>query len=206
MALDESLFRKQIQKKDPHSILRFYRFDEPTLTIGYGMWRAANSSMEGGTQMIRRITGGGIVSHTPQDLTYSLIMPLDSTPSLKRAEDSYYLIHDLLKNSFKSLSLSAELYQTGDSNHGQKKISYCFDSPVLHDVMLEGKKIAGAGQKRSFGYLLHQGSIAWGEVLHVNPVALEQEFCGSFAGNLADAFKLSIREIGANKIKIEANG
>lgn len=184
MAFDERLFHGQIQANDHSSVLRFYRFSEPTLTVGYGMWRAAQGAL--GQKLIRRITGGGIVSHTIQDLTYCLIVPLDAHVSLKKVKDSYFFIHSALKNSFKVLGLNADLYQTCDSTCGEK-ISYCFNSPALHDVMLEGKKVAGAGQKRSLGYLLHQGSIAWAEVISKKPDLSEDEFCRKFSDGLSEA-------------------
>lgn len=184
MTFDEQLFRKQIQDQDCSPILRFYRFSQPTLTVGYGMWQAAHGSL--GEQLIRRITGGGIVAHTAEDLTYSFIAPLDLHRSLRKVKDSYFLIHTILKNSFISFGLNADLYQTCGSPCGAK-VSYCFDSPVLHDVMLEGKKIAGAGQKRSSGYLLHQGSIAWKAVTGKKSDLQEDEFCRKFSDDLAKA-------------------
>ena len=184
MTFDEQLFAKQIETQEPSSILRFYRFSEPTLTVGYGMWRVAQSSV--GQKLIRRITGGGIVSHTAQDLTYSFIAPLDAHTSLKKAKDSYLFIHDILKNSFKAFGLNADLYQTCNGVCAEK-ISYCFNSPVLHDVMLGDQKIAGAGQKRNSGYLLHQGSIAWAEILAQKPLLSETEFCRKFSQDLSEA-------------------
>jgi len=184
MAFDEQLFQRQIQAQDHSSVLRFYRFSKPTLTVGYGMWQAAQETVK--QKLIRRITGGGIVSHTAQDLTYSLITPLDAHVSLKKVKDSYFFIHDILKNSFKALGLKADLYQTCN-DVCTEKISYCFNLPVLHDVMLEGKKIAGAGQKRSLGYLLHQGSIDWAEVMGKKPDLSENEFRRKFSDDLSEA-------------------
>ena len=39
MAIDEILFLRSIQNGEINSILRFYRFSPPTITVGYGMWR-----------------------------------------------------------------------------------------------------------------------------------------------------------------------
>ncbi len=192
MESDEHLFREHIQEQNEGAVLRFYRFNEPTLTIGYGMWRAAKGAVNGSIPAVRRLTGGGIVSHTPKDLTYSLITCLEVHPSLRNAQDSYRLIHEALQKSFQSLGFNADLYQTCDSDCKQEKISYCFDSPVLHDVMLGKKKIAGAGQKRSFGYLLQQGSIAWEVIRQARPELSESEFCVTFAEQLSHLFKLSV--------------
>ncbi|GEM_PF-6074771 len=205
MAVDEFLFRRQIESCDQDSILRFYRFSHPTVTVGYGMWQALQTK----TKAIRRITGGGIVSHTPMDLTYSFITPINHA-SLQKVRDSYWLIHSILKKSFARLNIHAELYPVCDKTSESEKISHCFTSPVMHDLMLNNHKIAGAGQKRSKGYLLHQGSIAWNFAVQENPNLSEIEFAQTFAEFLASEFNQSIHETSLNSCEVKlletANG
>jgi lipoate-protein ligase A len=47
--------------------------------------------------------------------------------------------------------------ETGVSHPGYT--GHCFANPVRADVMIDGRKIAGAAQRRTRGGLLHQGSI-----------------------------------------------
>ena len=202
MAVDEFLLRNQIQTKDPNSILRFYRFSEPTITVGYGMWQAVRLEMNNQIPSIRRVTGGGMVMHEQSDLTYSLIVPLNHQVIFKKVKESYYLIHEELRNALRYFGITTELFdqigrQAIESNPSSKpkRVSFCFDSPVSFDVMFSGRKIAGAGQKRTQGYLLHQGSIAWNVLTEAYPDLVESDFCDQFATYLSHLLHLPIKEI-----------
>ena len=203
MTVDEFLLKNQIRKKDPNSILRFYRFNEPTITVGYGMWQAVQPQMNERIPFVRRITGGGMVVHGASDLTYSFIVPLSCQPMLRKVKESYFFIHQELKRALDHFGVKTELFEKNCSASevldGSRckagRVSFCFDSPVLFDVMLSGKKIAGAGQKRTQGYLLHQGSIAWSMLTEVCPQLLESDFCVQFAEGLANLLALQIKKV-----------
>ena len=202
MAVDEFLLKNQIQKKDSNPILRFYRFNEPTVTVGYGMWQAVYSEKNQNIPFVRRITGGGMVVHGGSDLTYSLILPLSRQPLLRKVKESYFLIHEALRKTLAHFGIATELFDKKcdaasdlDPERKKEKASFCFEAPVLFDVMLSGKKVAGAGQKRSQGHLLHQGSIAWAVLTEGNPSLLESDFSNEFAAHLGDLLGLRIKEI-----------
>ena len=202
MACDEFLFRRQIRTNDRSSVLRFYRFSEPALTVGYGLWRSAASAMGAEVPLIRRITGGGIVRHDTSDLTYSLTVPIAEGQALRGVRESYFLIHRELCRALNDLGIKAELFEEDGCarkplsyRHAQRRDSFCFDSPVLYDVMLSGKKAAGAGQKRALGYLLHQGSIAWNLLIEACPSLSESAFLTQFSGRIGNLLALSIKEI-----------
>src|SRR3989338_3455045 len=192
MAVDEFLLRSQIQKKDQNPILRFYRFNDSAVTVGYGIWRSITQEKNYSTPLIRRITGGGMVLHGQHDLTYSLIVPLERCKMLRRVRRSYFLIHDALKKSLQHFRIPASLFEKDCANN---QGTYCFDSPVKYDVMLSGKKIAGAGQKRTLGYLLHQGSIAWGELTQASSHLSESDFYCEFSTALGNLFGVQTKEI-----------
>ncbi len=202
MAVDEFLLKSQIQKKDLNSILRFYRFNEPTITVGYGMWQAVHTKMNSQIPFVRRITGGGMVVHGRSDLTYSLVVPLSRQTILKRVKESYHLIHEELRRALGHFGIATELFEKkynavteSDAMCKTERISFCFDSPVLFDVMLSGKKIAGGGQKRTQSYLLHQGSIAWNLLTEAFPNLVESDFCSQFAACLGGLLDLPIKGI-----------
>jgi lipoyl(octanoyl) transferase len=190
MAADLFLLRNSIQNRECGSVLRFYRFSEPTWTVGYGAWRVVRLDQASRVPVIRRSTGGGIVCHGT-DLTYSLIVPIQADRTLARVRESYISIHQVLKQAFADMGISLTLYEhCGDLSGG-----YCFETPVFGDVMLGNRKIAGAGQKRSFHYLLHQGSIAW-EALRGHFAHLDEfELCARFADRMAQFLKLPLKEI-----------
>ena len=192
MARDESLFRNSIQTQDQNAILRFYRFSEPTFTVGYGLWSKVHQSLAGEIPVVRRITGGGIVSHKESDLTYAFIIPYTSFISLRKARGSYLFIHEALKRALLDFGVRTHFFEGCGEN---QKSNYCFESPVLYDVMLNQNKVAGAGQKRTLGFLLHQGSIAWGLLNQARPELSEIDFCIAFSSHLAKMLDLSVKEI-----------
>ena len=55
--------------------------------------------------------------------------------------------------------------------------------------MIDGRKVAGGAQKRSRGYLLHQGSIAWPILLEYTSHLEEEDFKCRFAEALSRMFQ-----------------
>ena len=200
MAIDEFLLRQAIAKQDPRPLIRFYEFSKPTMTVGYGLWSKIAPQMKGGIETVRRITGGGIVRHGT-DLVYGFISPLSLSPALRRPRESYQYIHETLRSVLNSFGLRTQLYgqtcgcpPTGTSKNSAKSGSFCFDSPVLFDVMLGERKVAGAGQKRTMGYLLQQGSIEWSIISEVEPGLTFSEFIRAFSSALAVGLDLSVKD------------
>ncbi|MBI1884517.1 MAG: lipoate--protein ligase family protein [Chlamydiae bacterium] len=145
MAVDEGLLLAEIPA------LRFYDWETFSYSIGY--FQKINGDLSLDRPFVRRWTGGGIVPHG-DDLTFSLVLALESVPFLKNIQESYGWIHGVLKNAFVSLGVSAEVYE-GKSQEG----NFCFQTPVKGDLVVESRKIAGGAQRRRRGFLLHQGSI-----------------------------------------------
>ena len=191
MAVDEFLFRNQTEARNPNAILRFYRFSKPALTVGYGAWRALRSDLQSGLRLIRRITGGGIVRHE-SDLVYTLVAPIAIHPSLGRAQNAYPFIHELLMTTLFTFGISTECFKPSGK---RETSSFCFEAPVPFDVMLGDKKVAGAGQKRSNSYLLHQGSIEWSTLVAHAPNLSEDLFVRRFSTCLAQRFDVPIRDL-----------
>jgi lipoate-protein ligase A len=105
---------------------------------------------------VRRLTGGGIVDHR-SDWTYTLVAPAGAGFSKSRGTESYRLIHAALSMALVEEGIDARL-SSGAQQTGE---SLCFRNPVGHDVVDEtGRKLAGAGQRRTKCGFLHQGSVA----------------------------------------------
>ncbi len=199
MQMDEMLFRRAIRAKEINATLRFYRFSEPCWTVGYGIWKSASASSET-MPAIRRLTGGGIVKHG-EDLTYALVAPYHGEEPLARVRKSYFFIHEALCCVLHKFGLKAERYAS-ECESGK----FCFDSPVTDDVMLRGKKVAGGAQKRSQGYLLHQGSIAWPLLLEAKFDLNELRFARAFADELGNSLGLLVKESSLETEDIEYTG
>lgn len=157
MAVDEVMLRNGLAD----SILRVYRWSEPALTIGYFEGaEQARLQMDAKTlPLIRRFTGGGTVLHGA-DLPYTIIIPktvCDGVFGNDRAA-SYRAIHQALAKTLQGIGISEVALATqADKSVGKP----CFVSPVREDLIHSetGKKIAGAGQRRTSEGVIHQGSI-----------------------------------------------
>ncbi len=150
-------------------VLRIYRWDQPTVTIGYAQNLSKLAEALPGWPVVRRWTGGGVVLHE-NDFTYSVIVPGCHPWAETRPLDSYRLIHESL-----AMALADGSRLAGPED--LIEAPFCFVAPALHDVVRGKMKIAGAGQRRSKLGLLHQGS--------VQQVVLKDDFWPCWAAQLA---------------------
>jgi lipoate-protein ligase A len=99
-----------------------------------------------------------------------------------RPAESYRLIHLAL---FEVLA-GGECHYELAAQDCPKRSSACFDNPVRSDLLRNGKKIAGAGQRRSRAGLLHQGSVQIPESEHPSGETLAKKMAG-----VVEAFSLT---------------
>ena len=152
MALDEALLEHAAEIGAP--VLRFYGWTEPAATFGYSQRYAEVAQWTSLRPLIRRITGGGLVPHDA-DWTYSLNVPPEAEWYRLRAEESYRRLHEWVAAAFAAVAVAAEL-----SPCCAKELpGQCFAGAEKFDVLAEGRKIAGAAQKRNKLGLLIQGSV-----------------------------------------------
>ena len=146
--------------------IRFYGWRSPALSFGYfGEFSdVATYALE--RDLVRRWTGGGIVFHG-DDLTYSIVIPTSDPVFHESSLAIYEKIHQALANALTRVGISAAVAGVVDpggvsvSHHAAVSASgyNCFTNPVPADVMMDGRKIAGAAQRRTRRGLLQQGSI-----------------------------------------------
>lgn len=146
MAVDEALLR---ECKGP--VLRFYRWSEPAVSIGYFQ---QSSIVPSGRVFVRRYTGGGLVDHAA-DVTYSIIVPRGHEFYQLGAARSYEAVHRVIAEGLRDGGMPVELADEKMSGVGDA----CFRKPVRFDVMSNGRKVAGAAQRRTREGCLHQGSL-----------------------------------------------
>lgn len=150
MAADELLSRR------PEAWLRVYRWAKPAVSYGYfDRAEEARRLFPGAEEYIRRWTGGGIVDHR-HGQTYTLTLP--AKPGLVYPESAalYAWIHGALTTTLQACGVECRLL-SADAPHGGRA---CWASPVCSDITdAAGHKLAGAGQRRHAGAVLHQGLI-----------------------------------------------
>lgn len=136
--------------------LRLYRWLTPAVSFGYFIRHAAVFALWPGLEPVRRMTGGGMVDHRA-DLTYSLILPAAHTLAMGPPRESYRSIHAAIAAWMDRRGIRTELAPQPGANSA----NVCFESPAEFDLVTEGRKIAGAAQRRTRSGLLHQGSILY---------------------------------------------
>ena len=135
-------------------VLRSYRWEPGWGSCGYFIKAAELPDWP--LRWVRRWTGGGIVDHRA-DWTYTLWVPNGGGLAEAKGGESYRLIHEALVAALRASGVAARLSGAAPPAAGGE----CFAQPVEHDVLdAAGRKIAGAGQRRTARGLLHQGSVA----------------------------------------------
>jgi hypothetical protein len=181
MALDEALLEAMPRLGRP--VLRFYGWTEPAATFGYFQKYADVERATLLRPLIRRPTGGGIVPHD-RDWTYSLLFPPDHEWHSLPAEESYRRVHEWIRAAFAKLNVVTDLAP------GCRKSApgECFVGHVKFDLLWQGRKIAGAAQRRNKLGLLIQGSVQ-PPPISLTRAAWEQAMVG--AGKTASAMTWS---------------
>ncbi len=152
MAWDEVALESAAPHDPP--LLRFYRWDGQAATYGRFQRREQVSLLTSLRPLVRRPTGGGLVLHRG-DWTYSLLLPSSHPWCRLRAPESYRRLHQWIGRSLRSLdidvSLAGEPVEEGPGR--------CFAGAERDDLIHQGRKVAGASQRRSRRGLLIQGSL-----------------------------------------------
>jgi lipoate-protein ligase A len=182
MALDEALWQSCAIPT-----LRLYEWDHPAITFGY-FGRYTDVIRTGPNQdVVRRCTGGGIVFHGT-DLTYALIVPPNDGVSATSPRTAYAEVHRAIQWALRDIGIEATLVESTAQDTGHRtnpppasptSTGPCFANPVAFDLLVSGKKVAGAAQRRSRAGLLQQGSI--------QNVQLSQTFPDRFAAALCES-------------------
>ena len=172
MAMDEVLLRRL-----DAPLLRIYRWARPAVSFGYFEKFEPVENEYPFFDLVRRWTGGGVVSHG-DDLTYSLLVPINEPFMGLSTSDSYRAIHERIAGALRHCGLDASAaVQTCE------KISQaCFENKTMYDIMLNNRKIAGAAQRRTKLGLLHQGSI---QVVKL-PVMFAENLATNFSAKIVD--------------------
>jgi len=163
--------------------IRFYRWCSPALSFGYFGKFSDVAIYAAERDLVRRWTGGGIVFHG-DDLTYSIVIPASDPTFDETSIAIYEKIHRALAHALNESGSRTELVALARCDDPRKlsgqpgvPTDSCFVNPVRADVMIGGRKVAGAAQRRIRGGLLQQGSI--------QGVNLENGLADSFAGALS---------------------
>ncbi len=168
MAVDSGLLSEVEQADLPLTVLRFYAWVQPTISVG------RNQSMEKavdlefcnshGLSVVQRPTGGHAVLHG-DELTYAIASNDLSQFDGGSIYSTYRRISEALSLGYRRLGIESILSPETVRRNGEKrrqKIAYddpCFVSPSRYELLVDGRKLVGSAQRRLRRGFLQHGSM-----------------------------------------------
>lgn len=171
MAVDEALL--EAARQEQLTALRFYRWSEPTLSLGYFQKSLPqNFPVElKGISRVRRLSGGGAILHH-HEWTYSCAIP-PSHPIAGAPVTLYEIVHRKIISLLNEQRIPAKIRRAATSENADEPF-LCFGRQDPRDILLEKHKIVGSAQRRRRGAVLQHGSL----LLKRSPYA--REYSGLF--------------------------
>ena len=173
MALDNSLLDLHSQDPQSPSILRFYRWTPPAISLGLHQkqypirWNAI--AQKHNLDIVRRPSGGRAVLHQGE-LTYAVITRADicgdkvgefddNTFGRKRSHrEIYEYISEFLIQGFAKLGINLSY---GKAGRGYIHNPSCFSTATNADLVIaDGRKLIGSAQVYRHNSVLQHGSIS----------------------------------------------
>ncbi|MFB6346508.1 MAG: hypothetical protein ABEK50_12180 [bacterium] len=149
----------QLLKSTNKPTIRFYRWDQPVISIGYRQQTdppQAILELAEEYPIVVRPTGGGYLYHH-RDLSYSILLPETHPLTDQSILESYGVIRTIFGRSLQQLNLLDE-QETGT---GTAPSDNCLESAAGHEPVKDGAKWMAASQLRHRGRLLQHGSLFW---------------------------------------------
>jgi lipoate-protein ligase A len=164
MELDAALLADLKDERD--AILHLYDWESDAATYGHFIDPENFLNLEGvrksGLDLAKRPTGGGIVFHNC-DLAFSVLVPAISPAFSNNPLDNYAFINNRVIWAIEQMiNIPAELLPEEPIPLDEQCRSFCMAKPTKYDVMIQGKKVGGAAQRKTRHGFLHQGSISIG--------------------------------------------
>lgn len=156
MRMDEKL----LDSLESAPILHLYDWSRPSATYGYFIRPENHLFAHPEVDFARRPTGGGIVFHI-WDLAFSFLMPSNHPKFSLSTLDNYRFVNRAVLETVKTyFSLAPELIAQDAPAPSADCKNFCMAKPTQYDVVYQGRKIAGAAQRRRRQGYLHQGTIS----------------------------------------------
>ncbi len=165
MAVDEALWRSRQAGTSPPT-LRFYAWDPPTVSLGYG--QALDGAVDAeaarrlGVGMVRRPTGGSAIYHDgpARELTYSVIATNDDLGVATDLLEAYRWIARALAAGLRELGVAVDVVAVPRvKGHAP---AFCFARTGRYELELGGRKLVGSAQRRRGRCFLQHGSVMLG--------------------------------------------
>jgi len=159
MAADEAILQ-HIGRGESLPTLRLYAWEPACLSLGHAQPFTDVDSRrlrERGWEVVRRATGGRAILHT-DEITYSVIAPLNEPRVAGSVLESYNRLAQALLLAVKNLGLPVEMKE-GKADGNETANPVCFEAPSAYEITVQGKKLIGSAQARRKEGVLQHGSL-----------------------------------------------
>lgn len=157
MAMDEAVLTG-LQKNLSAPLLRIYKWNPPTITLGYFQrvndidFKQCEKDRIG---IVRRLTGGRAVLHF-EELTYSILFTEEDFTIFKKREIFIFIARCLVD----SLNLLGIKSKIAEKTRGDLKSPNCYSSPAQYEIESSDRgKLIGSAQVIKSGVVLQHGAI-----------------------------------------------
>ncbi len=164
MKIDAELLDRAHTLEKP--ILHLYEWEGDSATFGYFAHPEKLLNLEQvnkkGLNLARRPTGGGMIFHL-WDMAFSIIVPAHSLHFSLNTLDNYAYVNRIVLQVIEEFSVHfppLTLIEEDGPALDPSCHHFCMAKPTKYDVLWDGKKIAGAAQRKTKAGFLHQGSIS----------------------------------------------
>ena len=171
---------------------RAYGWSEAAFTFGVSQrWADYRAKVPASSTLVRRATGGGLVSHL-EDWTFALALPAGHPATELEALESYAIVLRALGVALRAQGQPVSMAPAPSGARGFSAPTVCAERAEPHDLVhADGRKVAGAAQKRTRDGLLLEGYV-WKPFLPgLDLVRLARDFPDA----LADALGTSARPV-----------
>lgn len=171
MAIDSDL----LASLEETPLLRFYGWRSPGITYGHFIKPEKFLNLDAihcaGWELARRPTGGGIIFHL-WDFTFSFLLPASHPSFSHNTLNNYAFVNSMVAESLKELMNIEEISLLQAAQTIANAKNFCMAQPTIYDLIINGKKVGGAAQRKTKKGLLHQGSLS----LHMPDSAILKKF------------------------------
>jgi lipoate-protein ligase A len=168
MTVDSGLLSEVEQSDLPLTVLRFYAWVQPTISLGRNQNKEKAVDLEfcnsHGLSVVQRPTGGRAVLHG-DELTYAIASNDPSQFEGGAIYGTYRRISEALSLGYCRLGIESILSAETVRRNGPKRsqnAAYddpCFVSPSRYELMVDGRKLMGSAQRRLRRGFLQHGSM-----------------------------------------------
>ena len=176
MAVDEAL--RESATASGRCSLRFYQWQQPTLSLGYFQSHATRESHHASRAcaLVRRQTGGGAILHD-RELTYSLVIPQAHPLAIDSAR-LYTVVHEAIQVVLQARHVPATICADPPRVAKNEEPFLCFQRRATGDMLWGAAKICGSAQRRRHGAVLQHGSLLLAQSAYAPELPGLLELCG----------------------------